>query len=130
MTTRLVLVVDDEPEICNLLRKFLTLSGFEVSCAHDGEEAKRYMADKPYEAVLCDMNMPLLHGSELLSQLHAEYPDTPIIAMSGSIANHEIREALENGAVDFIAKPFGSLVDVVGALERYTQGEASSEPSR
>jgi CheY-like chemotaxis protein len=102
-----VLVVDDEPAVRRIARVALESSGYAVIEAGDGEEAlatfRRVRAG--VSAVLLDMTMPRLSGSETLRQLRGLAPDLPVLLMSG-FAEEEFSATDTPGRTAFLAKPF------------------------
>jgi len=95
-----VLVVDDDGDVCELLSELLSLSGYDVRCAHDGEEAWADVQLNPPDLILSDIRMPQLNGIYLAARLISEGYRTPIILMSES--------HVDRGGVSaaFIRKPF------------------------
>jgi len=106
--TRKILVVDDEPAICNMLKKFLTKKGYKADIALSGEEAvKKVKKDKPH-VVLLDIKMPGMDGVEVLKKIKEIDKKIPIVIMVTAVADDELgRICLEMGAVDYITKPLG-----------------------
>ncbi|MBI4637218.1 MAG: response regulator [Candidatus Rokubacteria bacterium] len=101
-----VLVVDDDREMCALLRDFLRGHGHDVREAGDGGAALREVARQAPDIVLLDIAMPGLSGVDALSAIRALAPATKVIMISG-IANLEVAKlALARGAFDYITKPF------------------------
>jgi DNA-binding response OmpR family regulator len=105
-----ILIVDDEPHICEALQDSLQAEGYEVIVAHDGQTAIGLMALEaqrgPITSVILDMELPIVNGIEVLRRLRRQYPDLPILMIS---ANHDRRmhdEAMRNGANACLAKPF------------------------
>ena len=100
-----ILTVDDDPQVQKLLKMFFESQGFRVIVAGCGEDALQAMAQKPI-AVLLDVNMPGMDGLLALKKLKASHPKVPIIMASGAGEESIVREALDAGAYDFVAKPF------------------------
>lgn len=100
-----LLVVDDDPQVQRLLKMFFESQGFRVVVAGSGEDALQAMAQKPL-AVLLDVNMPGMDGLLALKKIKAGYPKIPVIMASGTGEGAIVREALDAGAYDFVAKPF------------------------
>lgn len=114
--TRTVLLVDDEPEITELLRLFLEQAGLAVVEARDGEEAWSLIeSGKPVHLAVVDIMMPRLDGSELLKRLRACHR-LPVILLSAKSADTDKILGLYLGADDFIAKPFNPL-EVVARVQ-------------
>ena len=100
-----ILTVDDDPQVQKLLKAFFESQGFRVIVAGSGEEALQAMAQKPL-AVLLDVNMPGMDGLVALKKIKASHPKIPIIMASGAGEESIVRESLDAGAYDFVAKPF------------------------
>lgn len=100
-----VLVVDDEPKIQQLLKTFFEARGLRVLLAGSGADALAAMAHKPL-AVLLDLNLPDLNGLTVLKRLRATAPATPVIIATGLEDEVVVREALDEGAYDYVTKPF------------------------
>ena len=78
-----ILVVDDEPLICEMLDVLLSRAGHEVRTAPNGEEAAEVIKKTDIDLVITDIVMPERDGIETIIQLRKDYPDLSIIAMSG-----------------------------------------------
>ena len=101
-----VLVVDDEPSVLELLFRFLTRRGCEVTTATSGEEALAALRVARQDMMLLDLRMPGMGGLEVLERIREEDLDVgQIWAISGYATDEEAREALRLGAADFINKP-------------------------
>lgn len=107
-TTPLVLVVDDDPDILDLVRYRLERSGYAVATASDGLEAVRLAGElRPALAVL-DVMMPSLNGFEVTRRLRAE-PETariPVILLTARAQEEDVQEGFASGADDYLRKPF------------------------
>ena len=104
--TNHILVVDDESDVRELLRKFLTRRGYEVDTASDGLAAIEAIRDNPPDIVLLDIRLPKVDGLSVLRRLRDDADDVAIITMSGIADEDTARQSLELGAADFITKPF------------------------
>jgi len=100
-----ILVIDDERAIRSSLKDILSFEGYTVEEAADGMEGLRKIAAGNYDCIICDIKMPKVDGMEVLEQVMAERPDTPIIIISGHGNIETAVEAVKKGAFDFIAKP-------------------------
>jgi CheY-like chemotaxis protein len=106
MLPQRVLVADDEPEIRELLARFLARLGCEVDTAANGEEALESMRREKPDILLLDLRMPRLDGLGVLEQIRNENLEVgPIWAISGYASDHEAERAMHLGATDFINKP-------------------------
>ena len=102
-----VLVVDDEPAIRRLLRVGLSGEGYAVVEANDAREAEaRITSDRP-DLVILDLGLPDIGGHELITQWRGEGLRLPILVLSSRTDEQGIVRALENGADDYVTKPFG-----------------------
>lgn len=122
-----VLLVDDEAEITANLAQILGRSGFEVHTAADGEQALASVADTEPDLVVSDVLMPGLDGRELLRRLRADGRWTPVILLTQVGESFERAAALDEGADDYLNKPFDpqELISRIRAvLRRHRQGSA------
>jgi two-component system, OmpR family, KDP operon response regulator KdpE len=101
-----VLIVDDEPQARRVLRTALISHGFEVSDAHNGEEALEILRHDAPDVILLDLKMPGIGGLQACREIR-ERSEVPIIVISGKKLELEKVEALESGADDYITKPAG-----------------------
>lgn len=127
LDTKRILVVDDEPNICQLLVRILEKRQYLVTSAHSGAEALRGL-DPSISLVLLDVNMPGMSGLDALACIRSqpEVGDVPVIIMTG-LPTAEARETASScGADDFICKPFDNtevMVRVRAVLERRASQE-------
>lgn len=103
---RLVLVVEDEPQMLRFLRTSLTSHGFRLLEATTGQEALAEATTHTPEIVLLDLGLPDLDGIELTRRLR-EWTRVPIIVISARGREEDKVEALDAGADDYLTKPFG-----------------------
>jgi DNA-binding response OmpR family regulator len=103
-----VLVVDDEPDIVDFLTTVLVDEGYVTETASDGIEAMEKIASAKPSLVILDLMMPRMTGFEVLHALRGKRMSgrPSIIVLSAKSSHHDILEALESGADDFIPKPF------------------------
>ena len=102
---RHILVVDDEPLVRNSLSELLTLSGYSVSNASNGQEALELLKSYTADIVITDLKMPQMDGVELLKHIREFHPDTPVILITGFGSIDTAVEAMREGAYDYITKP-------------------------
>lgn len=102
-----ILIVDDEPEILKFLSLTLEQHGFITECAENGKIAERIIASKLPDLVILDLGLPDMDGKTLLLALR-EWSSLPVIVLSARNGEAEKVEALENGADDYLTKPFGA----------------------
>jgi two-component system, OmpR family, response regulator MprA len=124
-----ILVVDDDPRLCAMLRRTLRYAGFEVMIAAGGQEALDQVAcapEQPPALVVLDWMLPGLDGLEVVRRLRAAGAEMPILMLTARDMVEDLVEALDNGADDYLVKPFApvELLARVRALLRrveYTQ---------
>jgi DNA-binding NtrC family response regulator len=114
---RRVLVVDDDPSACRLLRDGLGGEGFSVETSTSGPSALAALEREEFGAVLTDLNMHGMKGSELCKRIGSTWSDLPVIVVTAFGSLDTAVEALRAGAYDFITKPF-EMETVAMALER------------
>lgn len=102
-----LLVVDDEPIICQLCAR--ALNNFDVIQAGDGRQALEMLEKQDVDIVLSDVMMPNLGGLDLLRTIKKQQPDLAVILMTGYTEKEVILQALKAGADDFISKPINLL---------------------
>ena len=120
MTTRTVLVVDDERNIRRTLDMILSGEGYTVICEEEGEAALKTAKEHSVDAVLLDIVMPGLSGIEVLKALRQERPEAAVIMISGHGTVQDAVQATRLGAYDFLEKPLSRekvLLTVSHALE-------------
>ena len=103
-----ILVVEDEACIQDLIKTILSKAGYRITPAHDAESAGRLLKVNTHDLALVDWMLPGQSGLSLVQQVRAEpfTRDLPIIMVTARSAEHDKVLALENGADDFITKPF------------------------
>lgn len=104
MTGR-VLVVDDDRDVVEILREFLSAKGYEVLTANDGAEALRKVKEERPHLILLDIQMPRMDGLEVLRQLRQIDQEVGVIMITGVNEQEIARKAMELGAFDYIMKP-------------------------
>ncbi len=106
----LILVVDDQPEIRDLMVHVLTNAGFEVNTASDGHDASLNIGDRVVDLAVTDINMPGRNGLDLIMELKVRRPGLPVIAMSGGggrLSREDCRRTAHRfGAAAILHKPF------------------------
>ncbi len=115
MTT--VLVVDDEKNYLVVLEDMLEDEGYQVLTASSGTQALELIHAKPVDTVLSDIKMPGMSGIELLEKIKAVDPDLPVILMTAYAEVDQAVEAMKEGALDHLQKPFDNK-DVKRAVAR------------
>jgi two-component system response regulator PrrA len=115
-----VLVVEDDEAVRDAIRTGLTLHGFDVTVAPDGETAVQAVIDKMYDVVVLDVGLPGISGIEVCQYLRRQEIDVPILILSARDEVGDRVAGLQAGADDYLVKPFdlSELVARVAALLR------------
>ena len=124
-----ILVVDDEPDIRELVRQLLERSGHEVLEAPDGGEAVRQFYAQHPDLVILDVSMPVLDGWETLKRIR-EVSEVPVLMLTARAEELDKVRGLRAGADDYVTKPFGRqelLARVSANLRRSSPGEKAPE---
>jgi DNA-binding response OmpR family regulator len=103
-----VLVVDDDPDVCDLVTYKLEQSGFDVRRASDGDGALREVAKQIPDLVLLDIMMPGISGLEVLQRWrgNAATAAMPVIMLTAKAQENDVERGFELGADDYVVKPF------------------------
>ncbi len=101
-----ILLIDDEPDLRELLDEQLREVGCRVQKAADGEEGMDHLMRRTFDVVICDVRLPRLDGLKLLRHIRKETPSTEVILMTAYAHVAQAVSALKEGAYDYLAKPF------------------------
>lgn len=126
-----VLIVDDDPAVRDLLRRFLNARGIDVSVLHDGAGLRRRLELERPSIVVLDIMMPDTDGLRALRDLRAAGEDIPVIFVTGCDSVAQKIAGLQSGADDYLSKPFdpGELLARIEAVLR-RRASAPSRPER
>ena len=116
-----VLVVDDEPVVCNSCERLLCEEGFSVETTLKAAEAQKLLAVREFDIVITDLRMPEISGMDMLEFVKDHYPDTQVIMITGHSTISNAVESIKQGAFDYVPKPFTPdelLTVVCGAADR------------
>ncbi|MSP60423.1 MAG: sigma-54-dependent Fis family transcriptional regulator [Myxococcales bacterium] len=105
-----ILIADDDPDVRALIEVTLRSAGYRLMLAADGAGAAARLAASPVDILLCDIRMPKLDGLTLFRQVHRESPETDVILMSAFGDISEAVAAVQEGASDYVTKPFDPLL--------------------
>ena len=108
-----LLIVDDEIDICDFVKKFFSERNFEVFVAYNGKEAIDVVKTKKPEIILLDVTMPIMDGIETLKNIREKDTAVKIIMVTAVDDEEKIEESKKYGAIDYITKPL-----VLDQLER------------
>jgi PAS domain S-box-containing protein len=115
-----VLIADDEADIAMIIKLQLEDLGYATLRARDGQEVLELLQREEFGLVLLDIRMPRMDGLQALARIVVEYPDTAVIMMTAHGNEAVAVEAMKQGAVDYVAKPF-SFDDLQKRVERALQ---------
>jgi two-component system response regulator HydG len=101
----MVLLVDDDPEVCELVRYALAAQQIEVTAVSSGDAAFAYVTTHPVDVVVTDLAMPGMHGFELIDRIVSNRPELPVIVLTGAGDFATAVGAMRAGAYDFVTKP-------------------------
>jgi DNA-binding NtrC family response regulator len=101
-----ILVVDDEPKLCDLLASALSQNGITVFTAGNGLHALKVLEVEDIDLVISDWRMPGMDGPQLLAEIKNRFPQMPVIVMTAYSTVKNAVQSMRNGAFDYIAKPF------------------------
>jgi two-component system OmpR family response regulator len=105
-----VLVVEDEKGLAAGLRMGLEAEGFAVDVALDGTDGLWMARENPYDAIVLDIMLPGVNGFRICSTLRDDGNWTPILMLTAKDGEHDVAEALDSGADDYLTKPFSYVV--------------------
>ena len=100
-----ILIVDDEPEIRNILRDYLSSFGYEIEEAQDGGIALQRLATSPFDILIVDIMMPVVDGWEVCAKAKS-ISDASIIVLSAKGQEYDKLKGFELGVEDYMVKPF------------------------
>ena len=119
-----ILVVDDEPDMCEMLVTILYKEGYVTDMANNGKDAIKRVKDGGVDFVLLDIMMPEMGGIETLRQIKAVRHDIPVVMITAYATLKTAQESMRLGAYDYITKPFNleCVKEVIkqGLEEQYT----------
>ncbi len=129
-----ILVIEDDVSFCKLLEKFLTKNSYEISTAFSAEEAKNKIKNEVFDLIITDLRLPNYDGIQLLSEFKTDFPKIPVILMTGYSDVTTAVKAIQNGAADYISKPFNPdevLLVIEKALQKPKFNDAgANEPKK
>ena len=125
MAAERILVVDDDTNICELLRLYLEKDGYEVSIANDGGEAVKMFQELSPDLMLLDIMLPVLDGWQVCREIR-KFSDKPIIMLTAKGETFDKVLGFELGADDYVVKPFDAK-EIVARVKAVLRRSGSSE---
>ena len=123
-----LLIVDDEKDICTLVKKYAEFEGYTVSCAYDGMEAYRMCQTETFDLIIMDVMMPELDGFSAVAAIR-KFSSTPVIMLSARGEEYDKIHGFELGIDDYVVKPFSPkelMMRVSAVLKRSSLSEGAS----
>jgi two-component system, OmpR family, response regulator CpxR len=105
-TSRSILLIEDDTDLCALMRDYFAEKGFRIESAHDGRQGLARALAGGFDLIILDVMMPALDGFEVLRQIRKR-SDTPVIMLTARTAEADRVAGLNTGADDYLPKPFG-----------------------
>jgi DNA-binding response OmpR family regulator len=114
-----VLIIEDDPDICELITLYAEKSGYSVSIAHNGMTGLEMFYDHPPDLVILDIMLPEMDGWEVCKEIR-RWEKTPVIMLTGKGENRDKLKGFDLGADDYLVKPFdpGELIARIKAVLR------------
>lgn len=103
-----ILIVGDDPLICDSLEHLLTAQGYKTEIRKKGREALECIARNAFNLVLLDIGLPDMHGFQIMAHIHRHSPDSLVIMITGDGTIESAVEALKGGIYNYLRKPFQS----------------------
>lgn len=123
-----ILIIEDDTAFCQMLQKFLTRQGFEVTSAYSIQEAETQLEASTFEVILSDVRLPKGNGVNLLPKLKGQSPNTQVILMTGYAEVKTAVSAMKKGAFDYISKPF-TPEEMLAVINNALSAAAVGEPA-
>lgn len=100
-----IMIVDDEPEVAEVLALSLSRQGHQTTVVHSGEEALGQLRTRPLDAMFLDVSMPGMNGLEVMVEVKRLKPALAVVVITGHATAEEVDRLKQLGAVDVIQKP-------------------------
>lgn len=112
-----ILLIDDDPDICQALSRFLVSRGFDVSTAESGASAIGLILSEKFDLAVCDVSMPGMDGIQTVRRLRESDPDLAVLMLTGVNDARLAVDSVAVGAMDYLIKPV-SLTTLLAAVEQ------------
>ena len=121
-----IMIVDDEPQVAEVLAKSLGRQGHKTTVVHSGEEALRMINIATPDALFLDVSMPGINGLEVLAEVRRTRPQLAVVVITGQATPDEVEQVKKLGAVDVIPKP-AALKHYHNAIERLHTNQSANQ---
>jgi CheY-like chemotaxis protein len=122
-----IMIVDDEPQVAEVLARSLSRQGHNTTVVHSGEEALDRLRTLQVDAMFLDVSMPGMNGLDVMAEVQRLKPSLAVVVITGHATADEVERVKALGAVDVIQKP-SALTHYHQAIERLHSRNAYSEP--
>lgn len=126
--TPIIMLVDDDPTFRNMMASYLKKLNYDVTEACNGLEALQALRDHVPDLMICDLNMPIMSGIELVEEVSWQFPMLPMIVVSATEDMGDVAKVLRFGIKDFLSKPITKLDHFTSAIKS-TLAESHDNPS-
>lgn len=123
-----ILIVDDEPQVAEVLSTSLQRQGHRTTVVHSGQEALNRLKTASPDAMFLDVSMPGMNGLDVMAQVRQVRPSLAVVVITGHATAEEIEHVKRMGAVDVIQKP-SALTHYHQAIERLGRGRKHYPPA-
>jgi two-component system response regulator GlrR len=130
MASGKLLVVDDDRNLLELMKMRLESAGFEVTAAHDEDEARTLMVEQTFDLAVIDLQLVLQDGISLMEEAHRVHPGLPVIILTAHGSIESAVEAMKRGAYTYLTKPFDARELVLSIGRALENRRLTSEVSR
>jgi DNA-binding response OmpR family regulator len=127
MTARKVLIVEDNPALLRGLKDNFQAQGYQVRTANDGAKGLEALLRDPPDLVLLDLMLPKVNGYEICRQARSCQLNTPILMLSAKCQEEDVVRGFEQGADDYVTKPFG-IRELMARAKRLSCRSAAPPP--
>ena len=127
-----LLIVEDDPNLGEILSEYLSLKGFETDLKRDGEEGEHAFKEGSYDLCILDLMMPKKDGFSLAKEIRSMDEETPIIFLTAKSMKQDIIKGFTVGADDYMTKPFSMeelLLRIQAILKRSSKGQEEPFPN-
>ena len=127
-----ILVVDDEQVMRDLFTRVLKLKGYTVTTVESGKEALKKIKEEEFDIAFVDIVMPEMDGVETFRAMKKANPKVHVVMMTGFAVEDKIKAAMQNGAIDYLYKPFDivEIMTVIGKVEKKAKLKPLSEEEK
>ncbi|MGF7218612.1 DNA-binding response OmpR family regulator [Spirosoma lacussanchae] len=127
-----ILLVEDDPNLGQLVQEYLTMKGYDTDRATDGNQGLQQFMAKPYDLCIFDVMMPRKDGFTLAKEVRMSERDVPIIFLTAKSMQEDTIQGFKVGADDYVTKPFSMeelLLRIQAILRRYQRSADVAEPT-